>query len=244
MKLEKMNEIEYDLKKLSHIFGEILEKYRQYEFEANLAEICLKLYNFKISYLAPAYHLNRFDTVTKEYYEIDLPNIFKKGVIDENEITLSLTKLHLEFNSVLYSIKMSLDRIVFFMSKFYKGITPHNTFGRITEGGKPKSMMAEVVRLKDSDEIMKLIYINYKDWISEAVKPRDTITHYENLSLDFLPIDNFKSTLTFSHSDKNIKNFGRTELKNYIDKWYLFIDELLNLILVEKINISTNNGYE
>lgn len=230
-----MTEIEYNLEEKSKKFEKILKEFRELEFEKDLIKINHKLFNFRTSYLAPAYHLNRFDKATNEYFEIDLPNITKKGVIDEKDMSLLSIKLHLEFNSVLYSIKMSLDRIVFFMSKFYKGITPHNTFGRIREDGKPKSMMAEVVRLKDSDKIMKLIYTNYNDWISEAVKPRDTITHYENLSLSFLQINDFKFTPVFSHREKNIESFGRSELKNYIDKWYLFIDEFLNLILNEKI---------
>ena len=236
-----MTKNEYNLEKISNKFGDILKEFRQLEYEKNLIKINHKLFNFRTSYLAPAYHLNRFDKVTKEYFEIDLPNIGKKGVIDENDMSLLSIKLHLEFNSVLYSIKMSLDRIVFFMSKFYKGITPHNTFGRIREDGKPKSMMAEVVRLKDSDKIMKLIYTNYIDWISEAVKPRDTITHYENLSLSFLQIDDSQFTPVFSHREKNIESFGRDELKNYIDKWYLFIDELLHLILTEKIKNTDND---
>jgi hypothetical protein len=232
-----MNETEYNLEEISNEFGKILKEFRELEYEKNLIDINHKLFNFRTSYLAPAYHLNRFDQATNEYFKIDLPNILRKGVLDENDMSLLSIKLHLEFNSVLYSIKMSLDRIVFFMSKYYKGITPHNTFGRIREDGKPKSMMAEVVRLKDSDKIMKLIYKNYIDWISEAVKPRDTITHYKNLSLSFSQINDSEFTPIFSHREKNIESFGRKELKSYIDKWYLFIDELLNLILNEKIKL-------
>ncbi|WP_062063003.1 hypothetical protein [Aquimarina longa] len=239
-----MNEIEYDLEKISNNFTEILEEFQKLEYEYNLNFINHKLFNFRTSYLAPAYHLNRFDKATNEFFKIDLPNSIKKGVIDENDMSLLAIKLHLEFNSVIYSIKMSLDRIVFFMSKFYKGITPHNTFGRINENGKPKSMMAEVVRLKDSDKIMALILKNYNEWISDAVKPRDTITHYENLTLSFLEMDNSEFTPVFSHREKGINSFGREELKKYIDNWYLFINRLLELILSEKIKTTGNNVYK
>ena len=134
---------------------------------------------------------------------------------------------------------MSLDRIVFFMSKFYKGITPSNTFGRINENGKPKSMMAEVVRLKDTDIIMSFIYQNYLDWIQDAVKPRDTITHYENLTLSFkLSEDkmNDKNFIpVFSNKKREIENLDSKKIKKNVYKWYFFINKLLELILEEKI---------
>jgi len=230
-----MNEIQYDLERISTDFGRILKEFQQLEYEKNLIAINQKLFNFKTSYIAPAYHLNRFDKATKEFFENDLPKSLQKGYMDENTMSLLTVKLHLEFNTVLYSLKMSLDRIVFFMSKYYKGISPNNTFGRIREDGKPKSMMAEVVRLKDSDKIMNLIFENYNEWIGEAVKPRDTITHYENLNLSFLEITESNFTPVFNHRQKEIDSFGREELILYIDKWYLFINEFLNLLLNEKI---------
>jgi len=229
---------QYDLIILSNDFSKILSEFKVLEYEKELIPVNHKLFNFKPSYLSPAYHFNRFDKVTSEFFEIDLPNLIKKGSIDENDFSLLTVKLHLETNTLLYSLKMSLYRIVFFMSKFYKGVSPNNTFGRIREDGKPKSMMAEVVRLKDSDKIMGLIHNNYIDWISEAVKPRDTITHYENLS--FIETDESKFTTIFSHKEKNINSFGREELKIYVDKWYIFINEFLPLILTEKINNENN----
>lgn len=239
--MEKMSKTEYDLEKISNTFTRILKEFKELEYEKNLTSINHKLFDFRTSYLAPTYHLNRFDKATEEYFKIDLPNTFSKGVIDENDMNLLAIKLHLEFNAVLYSIKMSLDRIVFFMSKFYKGITPHNTFGRINDNGKPRSMMAEVVRLKDSDKIMELIFKNYSEWISNAIKPRDTITHYENLTLSFLQLDNSKFAPVFSHREKQIESLGREELKKYIDKWYIFINKLFELILIEKIKTTNNN---
>lgn len=230
-----MSKNQYDLDKISADFGKILYEFQLLEYEKNLIGINQKLFNFKPSYIAPAYHLNRFDEVTIEFFKKDLPESLQKGVIDENSVNLLTVKLHLEFNIVLYSLKMSLDRIVFFMSKYYKGISPKNTFGRIRDDGKPKSMMAEVVRLKDSDKIMSLIFNNYNKWINKAVKPRDTITHYENLSLSFMETNEFNFTPVFSHREEGIDSFGRTELIFYIDNWYLFINEFFQLLLTEKI---------
>lgn len=232
----------YDLNKLSSDFTKTLNKNIKHLYIGNDILIYQKYYDFKISHLSPAYHFNRLKTVIEDYFSKDLPYMLSKGVIDEHDMSYSTLKIQLELNAFLVAIKTALDRLVYFVSKINKSVSSSTTFGRITTEGKTKGMMSEVKFRKDSDKLMKLIFDNYNDWISKAVKPRDTVVHYENLLINFKIINNEFSPV-FNKAEKNIRNFELNDLKSFVDKWLIFSIEFMNLFS-EKLSDQTPENYK
>lgn len=217
----------YDLEKLSSDYTVLLDKNVKYLYHGNHIFLYHKFFDFRISYLAPAYHFNTLEKVTKDYFEIDLPKLSSKGVVDENDMSFMTLKIQLELNALLVSIKTALDRFVFFISKINRSVSPSTTFGRIKENGKGTGLMSEVLKKKEEIEIMKLIYHNYNLWIRDAVKPRDTVVHYENLSLNFKIVENNSFEPVFSKIEKGIENLELKDLKKYVDHWMEFSNEFI-----------------
>ncbi len=227
----------YDLNIISEEYTNSLNENVKNFYVGNHILIYQKYFDFRISYLSPAYHFNKLERVINEYFEKDLPDLMNKGVIDENDMSFSSLKMQLELNALLIALKTALDRLVFFISKSHRSVMPSSTFGRISEEGKGKGMMSEVLKRKDTDELMKLIYENYNDWISRAVKPRDTVIHYDNLFIDFRVNENQKYSPVFSKPEKLIKGYEMSDLKEFVDKWMTFSNDFMNIygkILLEK----------
>jgi len=217
----------YNLDKLSSEYTDLINENVEYLFQGNHIFIYHKIFDFRISYLSPAYHFNTLKKVTDEYFEKDIPKLSSKGVVDENDMSFLTIKIQLELNALLISIKTALDRLVFFISKINKSVSPSTTFGRIKENGKGTGLMSEVLKKKEEIEIMELIYQNYYEWISDAVKPRDTVVHYENLSLNFKLLENNNFEPVFSKWEKGIQNLELNDLKTYVDNWMKFSNEFL-----------------
>lgn len=45
--------------------------------------------------------------------------------------------------------------------------------------------MAQVVRDKEKDEILRYIYQEYDKWIRKCVEPRDAIIHYDDITIKY-----------------------------------------------------------
>ena len=219
----------YDLNELSSQYTYILEKHIKYLHQGNHILLYQKLFDFRISHLAPAYHLNSFNNAKNEYFEKDLPELLKKGVIDDNDLALTSLKVQLELNALLIAIKTSLDKLVYFISRINKSVSPKTTFGRIKENQKASGLMSEVLKKKNESEIMNLLYENYLNWISDAVEPRDTIVHYENLNLDFKLLNSEKFEPVFSKFEKGIHKLEQKDLQNFVDNWLKLSSEFIGV---------------
>ena len=217
----------YNLEKKSSDYTELFNLSVEKLYSRNYIFVYQKLFDFRISYLAPAYHFNNFENIINKYFENDIPKMISKGVVDETDMSFSTLKVQLELNTLLISIKTSLDRLVFFISKINKGVSPSSTFGRIRVDGKGKGMMSEVLKQKDNNKLMRLIYDNYNDWIYKAVKPRDTVIHYENLQMGFQINDLNKFNPVFSKFEREIEDFDLDDLKLFVDKWMIFCNNFL-----------------
>ena len=220
----------YDLNNISEEFTKSLNENVKNFYVGNHILIYQKYFDFRVSYLAPAYHFNRLEKVIKEYFENDIKVLLDKSVVDENDMCFSTLKIQLELNAFLIALKTGLDRLVFFVSKTHRSVMPSSTFGRINVlNGKAKGMMSEVIKRKDSDKLMKLIFENYNDWISKAVKPRDTVIHYENLSISFRIKEDNTFSPVFNKLEKNIDSFELLDLKEFVDKWFSFSKDFIHI---------------
>ncbi|WP_312351762.1 hypothetical protein [Empedobacter sp.] len=194
----------------------------------------MKLYEFLIefryNYIAPQYFLETLVKSEQKYFSEKMTGIISKGILDENDMYNSQIDLKLEVNNLLINIKMSLDRIVKIAAIFYNGVSPSSTFGHINDDGKSKGFMSYVCQYKSSDKLLELVYTNYMEWIKEAVLPRNQIMHYENLLITF-PYNLISDEISISYKTNEGFEFDINDLSNYTEKWFLFIDEIFDIII-------------
>jgi len=140
----------------------------------SLIELYSILSNIYPSYLAPAYHLNKYNQLVNDPYSI--------GILDPLQGKQQHAILQIEFQDTLIAIKGLLDRLVKIIAVYYTDITINTTFGfydSIT--GKRTKFMKHVLKMADKDELMGAILKEYNDWIYKAVGPRDKAIHYNDL---------------------------------------------------------------
>ena len=139
---------------------------------------------------------------------------------------------------------MGLDRLVGFFSYYYKGISPHTTFGRQKDNGSFRGFMATVESNKDDDSLCEYISTQYESWIKVVVAPRDLIIHYNDLGLFYefnndLGIDipnHFNERLIKNKSDKS-KPFAYSyeHLKQFTELWIEFIEHIYSELLKKEL---------
>ena len=186
------------------------------------------------SLTAPFQHYNKYvDYYCKDFLWDDIKyNIGEDEPRDSN--VLRRTKYQIEIQALLLSIKSGLDRFVSFFSYYYKGISPHTTFGRYKENKeKFEGFMFTVNANKDSDSLMSFIYKEYNDWIKIAVAPRDTITHYNDLGIYYEFNSEIQGDIPVHYNERLIKEKGMTEapvfaysyqtIKEFTESWQKFI---------------------
>lgn len=199
------------------------------------------------SLVAPFHHYNNYiDYYIKDFLWDDIKySISEDDPRDSN--VLRRTKYQIEIQALLMSIKAGLDRFVSFFSYYYKGISPHTTFGRFKEEKqKFEGFMHTVASNKDTDTLMDFIHTNYFDWIKIAVAPRDTITHYNDLGLYYEFNSEIQGDIPVHYNERLIKEKGKENLpiyvyshdtiKEFTESWFKFIQqtfgELINKELI------------
>lgn len=169
------------------------------------------------SLVAPFHHYNNYiDYFVKDFLWDDIKHsLGDDDPRDSN--TLRRTKYQIEIQALLMSIKAGLDRFVSLFSYYYKGISPHTTFGRYKEEKKKfEGFMFTVTENKDTDQLMTFIYKNYFDWIKIAVAPRDTITHYNDLGLYYEFNSEIQGDIPVHYNERLIKEKGKENLPIYV----------------------------
>lgn len=201
----------------------------------NVYEDLITLINAMYSSLvAPFHHYNNYI----DYYINDfLWDDTKYSIIEDesrDSNVLRRTKYQIEIQALLISIKAGLDRFVSFFSYYYKGISPHTTFGRFKdEKQKFEAFMYIVAANKDNDTLMDFIHTNYFDWIKIAVAPRDTITHYNDLGLYYEFNSEIQVDIPVHYNERLIKEKGKENLPIYVyshDKIKEFTESWLKFI--------------
>gem|GEM_PF-6041910 len=198
-------------------------------------DLSYKLDRMRPSYLAPAYHFNNYLTL------IDKDS--------QSNNSIDMLSYQIEAQSTFISLKTSLDRLVEVFRYFYKGISPHTTFGRYRENGKARGFMQIVDKEKESDTLLSKIEKEYWEWIKEAVEPRDLISHYQDLGLVYVievdPENPLTSGMNFKpvHITKERKQglldgppideagVSHTELQYLVDRWYSFFDMTMDELM-------------
>ncbi len=189
------------------------------------------------SFLAPAYHFNNYiDALIQDLIWDDI----KWEILESEWISNILRRIiyQMEAQTVLTKIKTGLDRLVLIFWYYYKGFSRKTTFGRIkikeTDGKKEfkaSGFMSIVHNLQFEDNLMDYIEKEYHSWIKYAVKPRDKIIHYKDMSIIYI----FKSK-----NEVGIPvHDGKIEfeiLKIIIENYYKFYDTIFTS-LIEKESI-------
>ncbi|MFD2446607.1 hypothetical protein ACFSO7_21950 [Bacillus sp. CGMCC 1.16607] len=187
------------------------------------------------TYIGVAYHYNKY--IDDLYFDISWDEI--KYTISESEYVSTAVreaKFITNLQSVLTTIKTGLDRLVAIFSYYYNGFSSDTTFGHIKESGSFKGFMNTVDRLKKEDELMSYIYDQYIEWISFAVKPRNIIMHYNDLTTSWhydsklnclIPIHTCKKVLGKEHKSL-VFNF--TTIRDYCEKWYKFFGKVFSYL--------------
>lgn len=198
------------------------------------------------SLIAPFHHYNNYiDYYLKDFLWDDI-----KYSIEENESrdsnTLRRTKYQIEIQAMLMSLKAGLDRFISLFSYYYKGISPHTTFGRYKENkDKYEGFMFTVATNKDTDELMTFIYDNYFDWIKIAVAPRDTITHYNDLGIYYEFNSEIQGDVPVHYNERLIKEKGKENvpvfiykhdsIKEFTESWKAFIQQTFSALIEKEL---------
>jgi hypothetical protein len=198
------------------------------------------------SLIAPFHHYNNYI----EYYLKDFLWDDMKYSIGEDEPrdsnTLRRTKYQIEIQAMLMSLKAGLDRFIGLFSYYYKGISPHTTFGRYKEDkDKYEGFMFTVAANKDTDELMNFIYDNYFDWIKLAVAPRDTITHYNDLGIYYEFNSEIQGDIPVHYNERLIKEKGKESapvfiykhdsIKEFTESWKVFIHKVFTALIEKEL---------
>lgn len=209
----------------------------------NLITIINTMYS---SLIAPFHHYNNYiDYYLKDFLWDDL-----KYLIEENEPrdsnTLRRTKYQIEIQAMLMSLKAGLDRFISLFSYYYKGISPHTTFGRYKKDkDKFEGFMFTVANNKDTDQLMNFIYDNYFDWIEIAVAPRDTITHYNDLGIYYEFNSEIQGDVPVHYNERLIKEKGKEKtpvfiykhdsIKEFTESWKVFIHQTFSALIEKEL---------
>lgn len=212
------------------------------EIDANkCSEISVLLRGMRPSFVGPAYNFNKYvDAYLGDVYWDDI-----KYTIEEDAwISSSLREamIIMELQNCLLSIKMGLDRMVKLIAQYYKGIAPYSTFGHIDikEDGteKGKGLMSLVLNNREKDVLLELIYSEYNDWIQQCVKPRDSITHYQDFcSTYFFDAERGVDYPIHLNEKKNEPtNMSIVSIFEYVDKYYVFFNKVLEILIKKEKN--------
>lgn len=198
------------------------------------------------SLIAPFHHYNNYiDYYCKDFLWDDI-----KYSLDEDDArdsnTLRRIKYQIEIQALLMSVKAGLDRFVSFFSYYFKGISPHTTFGRYKEEkGKYEGFMFTVNANKETDSLMAFIHAEYFDWIKIAVAPRDTITHYNDLGIYYEFNSEIQGNIPVHYNERLIKEKGQAEIpvfeysyhtiKGFTESWHTFITKIFLELLTKDL---------
>lgn len=194
------------------------------------------------SLLAPFHHYNNYiDYFVVDFLSDDIKYKNEDHGLDSN--ILRRIKYQMEIQAFLISIKAGLDRFVGFFSYYYKGISPHTTFGRQKDEANQKydGFMNTVASKKDSDDLLKFIFDEYFNWIKIAVTPRDTITHYNDLGLYYEFNSSIQGDIPHHFNERLIKDKGQKDtpvyainhitLKMFTESWLKLITHIFSTLL-------------
>ncbi|MED3126823.1 hypothetical protein [Bacillus wiedmannii] len=254
LKVEKINlflDLKYNLEEkikcIQVLSNEFYKKEKEEEINKyNLVSfLSFFLESSTNSFLAPAYHLNSYLNNLNDY---NVRVLNKENL--ENVQTL-IVNFSIDIQSIFYSIKGLMDRLIPVMSFFYSGISLESTFGRINpETNKAKGLMSKVSELKDNCEIMYFIYEQYDEWIRDIVLPRDLITHYNDLG--------FRSHYTVDgrlipfHIERKIfkdptmfpNEYTYKDIVKAVNQTYYFVETVLNNLLHKEFKLSKQHFRE
>ena len=96
-----------------------------------------------------------------------------------------------------------------------------------------KGFMAQVVRDKEKDEILRYIYQEYDKWIRKCVEPRDAIIHYDDITIKYY-FENMKEIPEFicRKKEKQI-SFSFEDITYYVQSFYSFLEVVVNKVYKE-----------
>lgn len=80
---------------------------------------------------------------------------------------------------------MTLDCLVAVFTYYYKALSVKSTIVRYKKSEKKEELMGRVSKLRESDYLLQYINVKYHKWIKFAVEPRDIITYYGDLGINF-----------------------------------------------------------
>jgi hypothetical protein len=198
------------------------------------------------SLTAPFYHYNNYI----ERYCEDMCWDDIKWTLDQDTIRpsgkLRRTSYQIEIQASLLALKAGLDRLVGFFSYFYKGISPHTTFGRYKEDkDKYEGFMFTVNSSRENDQLMDFIHEQYFAWIKIAVAPRDLITHYNDLGLYYEYDVEIERDVPYHFNNRLIKDktapqqqiyaYSHEHLRVFTEQWMMFIDTTFNKLLEKSL---------
>lgn len=200
------------------------------------SDLCTLIDEMSTSYVAPAYHYNSYiDNLIKDLTWGDNKYSIDESLWESN--VLRRVKYQSDIQSVFLSIKTCLDRLVSIFSYYVKGISTSTTFGRYKVSGKASGLMSKVNELKNTDDLMAYIEKSYHEWIKFAVSPRDTISHYNDLSRGYffdsstgfeIPIHGSRKLMSNSADEDT---FTFISVKAFIDKWYEFFARVIGELI-------------
>lgn len=254
---EERNELKTELISTKYDLENVIEKlfsYRQrfYELKPDKTEFdyddhpyldLSTMINLMVaSYVGPAYHYNFYiDSFIRDVFWDDI----KYDIPRDEWIcgALRSTSYKIDVQALFLSIKMGLDRLVAFFSYYYRGVSTNTTFGRYKENGKARGFMSKVSELKSTDNLMSYIDESYHKWIKDAVSPRDTISHYNDLGIQYFHDSETMTQIPVHVNDRlmNIednsitKSFNVYHLKEYVDYWYDFFDKVICKLLKKEL---------
>lgn len=231
--VEKNIEFETRVKNL------LVERFSEFDSLIKLYSILNNIYP---SYLAPAYHLNKYNQLINDPYSSGIFECLK----DKKRHAI----LQIEFQDTLIAIKGLLDRLVKIAAVHYKGIAINSTFGFYDlKTGKRTKFMSHVLQMANKDEFMNAILKEYNDWIYKAVRPRDKVIHYNDLPVVYRtlldPNNPSFEDIELVHLNKDLYEgvdledneqvdniaFDNTDLAKFANRLYGLYDLTVNTII-------------
>ncbi|MFC9419348.1 hypothetical protein ACIG6B_07355 [Bacillus mobilis] len=198
------------------------------------------------SYLAPAYHFNNYiDAVARDITWDDI-----KYNLDTSQWISNVNRkasYQIEVQAIFFSIKMALDRLVAIFTYYYKGLSVDSTFGRYKKSEKKEGLMGIARKQKESDQLLQYIDKEYHKWIKAAVEPRDIITHYNDLGINYYFDSEVSAIIPIHVNDRLIQNkkeeststsYNFMQLDDFITLFYDFYENVINSLLSKSLVVS------
>lgn len=225
----------YDLEEILNPLYNTKQKYYEWCTKRGIEDYSLifVIDQIRASCLSPAYNYNRLvDEIIQDLFWDQI----KYTISEEQWVSMGrrTEQIIIAVQNCLISIKIALDRLIKIIRLYKSGIAEYTTFGHIDEKtNKAKGFMAQVVRDKEKDEILRYIYQEYDKWIRKCVEPRVAIIHYDDITIKYY-FENMKEIPEFicRKKEKQI-SFSFEDITYYVQSFYSFLEVVVNKVYKE-----------